>query len=155
MTKDESSIVMLPRLMQQLELMNSETMIEYEKKLNETAEKALNALQGIIDDGSLALDPESLVEAVKNLTHARHIISEDKRKLLETTIRGTVMLKAINDESKKKDDSNEKSLLDKYFTQSLPEGTTIEDTAKNSVFNMDDEVIEDEVDNDTESSSDD
>lgn len=151
MTKDEDSMMTLPKLMAQLEFLNSDSMSKYEKILNKTTESALEMLSNSIADGSLALDPESLVNAVKVLTNARHIINDDKRKLLETTLRGTAMLKAVQNDSKSKKEDNQ-SLLDKYFNAQLPEGQSLEDTAKNSVFNFEDEIIDD--DKSTESSSD-
>lgn len=151
MTKDEESMMTLPKLMAQLEFLNSDSMSKYEKILNKTTESALEMLSNSIADGSLALDPESLVNAVKVLTNARHIINDDKRKLLETTLRGTAMLKAVQNDSKSKKEDNQ-SLLDKYFNAQLPEGQSLEDTAKNSVFNFEDEIIDD--DKSTESSSD-
>ena len=55
----------------------------------------MDALERIIDDGSLELDPEQLVKAVDTLSKAKIGIVDSKRKIAETLIKGEVMLKAL------------------------------------------------------------
>lgn len=111
----------LPDFKKELDALNSDSFQEYEKKLNDATNNAIDALNDIIDDGTLKMDPEQLVKAVETLTKARKDISEQKRKLIETIIRGEVMMKALEP---KKDAST--SLLEDYLKKEAVDGTAKE-----------------------------
>lgn len=85
----------LPDFKKELDALRSDSFMKYESKLNEATDIAIDALNEIIEDGTLKMDPEQLVKAVEVLTKARKDISEQKRKLIETIIRGEVMMKAL------------------------------------------------------------
>jgi hypothetical protein len=91
--------------------MESKEFTDYESKLDDATTNAINALNGIITDGTLAMDPEQMVAAVKVLTKAKTDIIESKRKLLDTCIRGEVMIKAL-EQDKNKDKDNNSVLLE-------------------------------------------
>lgn len=76
-------------------LTESKEFTEYESKLDDATANAIKELNSIITNGTLAMDPEQLVAAVKVLTKAKVDIIESKRKLLDTCIRGEVMIKAL------------------------------------------------------------
>ena len=116
----------LPDFKKELELFASESFTEYEEKLNKVTAKAMNALETIIDDGTLALDPEQLVNSVKVLTKAKTDIYEVRRKLFETVVKGEVMMKALEPAEKKDKGS---SVLEDYFKK-----TAIDVKASSSVF---------------------
>ena len=111
----------LPDFKKELDALNSDSFQEYEKKLNDATNNAIDALNDIIDDGTLKMDPEQLVKAVETLTKARKDISEQKRKLIETIIRGEVMMKALEP---KKDAGT--SLLEDYLKKEAVDGTAKE-----------------------------
>jgi hypothetical protein len=94
-TNNEKLSEILPMLREQYDFINSTSVKEYEDKLSKVTNGVLNALEGIIEDGSLALDPEQLVRAVQVLTKSKADITESKRKLIETLLRGEVMIKAL------------------------------------------------------------
>ena len=110
-TNNEKLSEILPMLREQYDFINSTSVKEYEDKLSKVTNGALNALEGIIEDGSLALDPEQLVRAVQVLTKSKADITESKRKLIETLLRGEVMIKAL--EPKKGDNTN--NVLTEYL----------------------------------------
>lgn len=103
-TNNEKLSEILPMLREQYDFINSTSVKEYEDKLSKVTNKALSSLENIIDDGTLALDPEQLVAAVKVLTKSKADITESKRRLIETLLRGEVMIKAL--EPKKNDNTN-------------------------------------------------
>lgn len=103
-TNNEKLSEILPMLREQYDFINSTSVKEYEDKLSKVTNKALSSLENIIDDGSLSLDPEQLVAAVKVLTKSKADITESKRRLIETLLRGEVMIKAL--EPKKSDNTN-------------------------------------------------
>lgn len=86
---------MLPDYVKELNYLHSDSFTEFERKLDQATMKAMTALEGIIDDGTLALDPEQLVRAVQVLTTSKKETMDGKRKLLETVIKGQVMMKAL------------------------------------------------------------
>lgn len=86
---------MLPDYVKELNYLHSDSFTEFERKLDQATMKAMTALEGIIDDGILALDPEQLVRAIQVLTTSKKEIMDGKRKLLETVIKGQVMMKAL------------------------------------------------------------
>lgn len=109
-TSNEKLSEILPMLREQYDFINSPSVKDYEDKLSKTTEKALKALEEIIDDETLKMDPEQLVRAVQVLTKSKADLTEGKRRLIETLLRGEVMLKAI--EPKKKDDGSANALLE-------------------------------------------
>lgn len=129
MTKDVDSLKtmekMLPEFRKELDYLNSDSFREYEKKLGDVTTSALDSLDEIIKDDTLKMDPEQLVNAVRVMTTARKDIMESKRRLLETVIKGEVMMKAVGND--KKNDNGE-SLLVNYMKNN------IENNAKSSIF---------------------
>ena len=93
--ENENLSKILPNIQKEFDILSSKSFEDYEEKLRKATTKAILALQGIIDDGSLALDPEQLVQAVKTLTKANVDIVDSKRRLMDTLIKGEVMLKAL------------------------------------------------------------
>ena len=73
----------LPDLKKELDLFNTSSFQEYETKLDRVTAKAMAALEGIVDDGSLAMDPEQLVKSVQVLTKAKTDIYEPVDVLLK------------------------------------------------------------------------
>lgn len=106
----------LPDLKKELDLFNTSSFQEYETKLDRVTAKAMAALEGIVDDGSLAMDPEQLVKSVQVLTKAKTDIYETRRRLVETVVRGEVMMKAL-EPMKKKEGSSSNSVLDDYLSK--------------------------------------
>lgn len=104
-----------PDFQKELDALNSESFHEYEDKLNKVTNKAIDALKSLIDDGTLSLDPEQLINAVKVLTKARTDIMDSKRKLSEMLVRSEVMLRAI--EPPKGNGNETTSLLQDYMTK--------------------------------------
>ena len=97
----------LPSVHSMLGALNDKDFNDYEKKLNAATGKAIEALEEIIDNQTLKMDPEQLVAAVKVLTSAKKDILESKRRLYDTCIKGEVMIKALEqDKNKGKGDSN-------------------------------------------------
>lgn len=105
----------LPDLKRELDLFNTSSFQEYETKLDRVTAKTIAALEGIVDDGSLAMDPEQLVKSVQVLTKAKIDIYETRRRLVETVVRGEVMMKAL--EPVKKEGSTSNSVLDDYLNK--------------------------------------
>lgn len=113
-TNNEKLSEILPMLREQFDFINSDSVKKYEEKLSSTTDKALSELSRIIEDGTLALDPEQLVAAVKVLSKAKSDITENKRKLIETLLRGEVMIKAL-DQNKEKSKGGDTNALMKYL----------------------------------------
>ena len=128
MNNDELKNV-LPDLQKEFDVLNSDSFQEYEEKLTIATNKAIKSLENIIDDGTLALDPEQLVNAVKALTKAKSDIMDSRRKLTETLIKGQVMLKALQPP---KNENQDNVLLEYLEANNL--NTEIADTASNSIF---------------------
>lgn len=118
---------MLPDVRTMLHALDDKNFTEYERKLEEATGKAIDALTGIIEDGSLALDPEQLVAAVKVLTNAKKDIIESRRKLMETCVRGEVMIRALEQDDKSKDSN---SVLLEYLKRAGLD-TTVDKTGTN------------------------
>lgn len=112
-------------------MMSSKDFTDYEDKLDKATSKAITALEGIIDDGSLALDPEQMVAAVKTLTKAKTDIIESKRRLFDTCIKGEVMIKALE---KPKDDKTPSALLDYLQKNNLDTSLDKTGTTPTSIF---------------------
>ena len=139
-TNNEKLSEILPMLREQYDFINSTSVKEYEDKLSKVTNGALNALEGIIEDGSLALDPEQLVRAVQVLTKSKADITESKRKLIETLLRGEVMIKAL--EPKKNDNTN--NVLAEYLErQGISENVN---SGKTSIFQQVNQ-LEDDTEN--------
>ena len=101
----------LPDIKKEFDILSSESFEKYEEKLRTATTKAISALQSIIEDGTLALDPEQLVQAVKTLTKANVDIVDSKRRLMETLIKGEVMMKALEPPK----DLNKNSVFQEYI----------------------------------------
>ncbi|MBR6401834.1 MAG: hypothetical protein IKS48_00455 [Eubacterium sp.] len=121
-TNNEKLSEILPMLREQYDFINSKSVKDYEDKLTKVTNKALASLEGIIDDGSLALDPEQLVAAVKVLTKSKADITESKRRLIETLLRGEVMIKALEPKKNDNGDKND-ALLEYLHRQGIDEKT--------------------------------
>ena len=117
----------LPDFKKELEYLNSKSFTDYEKKLDTATGNSIDALNDIIEDNTLKMDPEQLVNAVKVLTSAKKDIMEGKRRLLETVIRGEAMMKALEQNTKK--DSGGSSMLEDYI-----QNQKMIDNGNNSIF---------------------
>ena len=104
---------LLPDIKKAFDIMSSKSFEEYEKKLDKTTQGAMDALQSILDDGTLQLDPEQLVKAVDVLSKAKMSVIDSRRRLLETMIKGQVMMKAL--EPPKNSKSN--NALDEFLSK--------------------------------------
>lgn len=104
----------LPDLRRELDLFNKASFAEYEETLDRVTSKAMSALETIIADGTLALDPEQLVNSVKVLTKAKTDIYETRRRLVETVVKGEVMMRALEPPEDKKKGGNS-SVLEEYL----------------------------------------
>ncbi len=120
-------------------LMDSKEFSDYENKLDSATTNAINALNGIITDGTLAMDPEQMVAAVKVLTKAKTDIIESKRRLLDTCIRGEVMIKAL--EQPPKDNKGANSVLLEYLEKNNM-NTEIDKTGTNPVKSVFESIAE-------------
>ena len=96
----------LPDIRNMLKSLEDGSFVDYEKKLNEATNKAIGVLEDVIEDGTLQLDLEQTVNAVSVLTKAKASILESKRKLIETCIKGEVMIKALEDKPGKDKESS-------------------------------------------------
>lgn len=110
---NEELALLLPDIKKAFDIMSSKDFEEYEKKLDKTTDKAMDALQSIIDDGSLQLDPEQLVRAVDALSKAKMSVIDSRRRLLETMIKGQVMMKALEPPK----DRRNNSALDDFLSK--------------------------------------
>lgn len=106
----------LPSVHTMLDALNDQDFKDYELKLGKATGKAINALEEIIDNQTLAMDPEQLVNAVKVLTKAKSDILESKRRLYDTCIKGEVMIKALEQDKTK--DKKESDVLLEYLKKS-------------------------------------
>lgn len=129
----------LPSVHTMLDALNDQDFKDYESKLGKATGKAINALEEIIDDQTLKMDPEQLVRAVQVLTKAKSDILESKRRLYDTCIKGEVMIKALEqDKNKDKKESSvlleylEKSGLKNQIESSNNSASVFEDIAKES-----------------------
>ena len=129
----------LPSVHTMLDALNDQDFKDYESKLGKATGKAINALEEIIDNQTLAMDPEQLVRAVQVLTKAKSDILESKRRLYDTCIKGEVMIKALEqDKNKDKKDSSvlleylEKSGLKNQIESSNSSASVFENIAKES-----------------------
>lgn len=127
-TKELESI--LPDIRTMLGALQTKEFNDYEKKLNDATAEAISTLQQIIADGTLALDPEQTINAVKTLTQAKKDILESKRRLLDTCIRGEVMIRSLEQKPK---DANESSILLDYIQKNNLDDSTDEPKQK-SIF---------------------
>jgi len=139
MTKDRQIFETLPALQKEIDQFQNESFSVYTKKLDEATNKALQSLTEIIEDGTLSLDPEQLVAAVKVLTTAKREISDSKRRLIETAIRGQAMMMALDD----KGGDKKESLLDKYIDSTISDKDG--DGEENSMFPPIDDKEQDEA----------
>jgi len=105
----------LPSIHTMLYALDNKDFRDYEKKLDETTGKAIEALDEIIDNQTLAMDPEQLVNAVKVLTKAKTDIMESRRRLYDTCIKGEVMIKALEQDKSK--NSKESDVLLDYLAK--------------------------------------
>lgn len=123
MSKDENSVAevekMLPEYRKELDYLNSDSFHEYEQKVEKVTAKVLGALEEIVDDETLKMDPEQLVNAARAMTKARTDIMDSKRKLIETVIKGEIMIKALD---KPKDDKGGSSALLDYMNRQNLDG---------------------------------
>ena len=129
----------LPSVHTMLDALNDQDFKDYESKLGKATGKAINALEEIIDNQTLAMDPEQLVRAVQVLTKAKSDVLESKRRLYDTCIKGEVMIKALEqDKNKDKKDSSvlleylEKSGLKNQIESSNSSASVFENIAKES-----------------------
>ena len=106
----------LPSVHTMLDALNDQDFKDYESKLGKATGKAINALEEIIDNQTLAMDPEQLVRAVQVLTKAKSDILESKRRLYDTCIKGEVMIKALEQDKNK--DKKDSSVLLEYLEKS-------------------------------------
>ena len=130
MTNNELESI-LPSVHTMLQALDDKNFTDYQAKLDKATGKAVDALEGIIDDGSLALDPEQLVRAVEVLTKSKVAIFESKRKLLDTCIKGEVMIKALEKDNEKKGGKESSVLLEYLEKNNL--NTDIDKTGTSSV----------------------
>lgn len=124
---DEESMEKLPDLIKQLTLVNSESFNEYEKRIDKCLEKTMKGFEDMVDSGILSTDPQAMVEAVSVLTKAKNSISESKRRMIETTMRGLALNKAVKGDKPM-------TALDKWTEKQRLEGRSIEETASNGMF---------------------
>lgn len=122
----------LPSVHTMLDALNDQDFKDYESKLGKATGKAINALEVIIDNQTLAMDPEQLVRAVQVLTKAKSDILESKRRLYDTCIKGEVMIKALEQDKNK--DKKESSVLLDYLNKAGLNNQTETSNATSSVF---------------------
>ena len=120
----------LPEIRNALNDLQTGEFTSYEYKLAEATAKAISTLEQIIDDGTLALDPEQTINAVSVLTKAKKDIFESKRKLLETCIKGEVMIKALEQPK----GSNENSALLEYIEKNKLDKDITDEPRQKSIF---------------------
>ena len=123
----------LPSVHTMLDALNDQDFKDYESKLGKATGKAINALEEIIDNQTLAMDPEQLVRAVQVLTKAKSDILESKRRLYDTCIKGEVMIKAL-EQNKNKDKNESNVLLDYLNKTGLNQDKENTSNAETSVF---------------------
>ena len=125
----------LPDLHNMMKALDNGDFSNYEKKLSQATDKAIEALEDIIDDGTLKLDPEQTVRAVQVLTKSKVDIIEAKRKLVDTCIKGEVLIKSL-DQEKGKEGKTPSVLLDYLERNGLDKKLDSTGTAPttNSIF---------------------
>ena len=123
----------LPSVHTMLDALNDQDFKDYESKLGKATGKAINALEEMIDNQTLAMDPEQLVRAVQVLTKAKSDILESKRRLYDTCIKGEVMIKAL-EQNKNKDKTESNVLLDYLNKTGLNQDKEGTSNAESSVF---------------------
>ena len=101
----------LPDVHTMLHALENKDFNDYESKLTKVTEKAIGTLESLIDDQTLRLDPEQTVRSVQVLTKAKTDIIEAKRRLIDTCIKGEVMIKALEQPK----GGNESSVLLEYL----------------------------------------
>ena len=111
MTNNELQSI-LPDVRSMMHSLDNGEFSNYEKKLTQATDKAIAALEDIIDDGTLKLDPEQTVRAVQVLTKSKVDIIEARRKLLDTCIKGEVLIKSLDLDKDKGKDKIPSALLD-------------------------------------------
>lgn len=123
----------LPDLHNMMKAIDNGEFSNYEKKLGQATDKAIEALEEIIDDGTLKLDPEQTVRAVQVLTKSKVDIIEAKRKLVDTCIKGEVLIKSLD---QPKDTKTPSVLLDYLEKNGLDKKLDSTGTAPvaNSIF---------------------
>lgn len=124
----------LPSVHTMLDTLNDQDFKDYESKLGKATGKAIKALEEIIDNQTLAMDPEQLVAAVKVLTKAKSDILESKRRLYDTCIRGEVMIKALEQNDNKGKGKDSSALLEYLEKNNLNTKLNEKGTAPTSVF---------------------
>lgn len=120
----------LPDIRNALNSLQTGEFTDYENKLTRATSKAMNTLEQIIDDGTLGLDPEQTINAVSVLTKAKKDIFESKRKLLETCIKGEVMIRALEQPK----GGNENSALLEYIEKNKLDKDTTDEPKQKSIF---------------------
>ena len=103
----------IPTIKKEFDVLSSMSFQEYEDRIENVTNDALNSLQQVIVDGTLEQDPEQLVRAVEVLTKAKTNLFDAKRKLLETLIKGEVMIKALEPPKS----ANNSSVLEDYMAR--------------------------------------
>lgn len=109
-TNEELSKI-LPNIKREFDVLSSMSFQKYEERIENVTNDALNSLQQVIVDGTLEQDPEQLVRAVEVLTKAKTSLFDSKRRLLETLIKGEVMIKALEPPKS----ANNSSVLEEYM----------------------------------------
>ena len=121
---------MLPDVRGMMKALDNGKFSDYEDRLTKAADKAISALESIMDDGTLTLDPEQTVRAVQVLTKAKMDILDARRKLMDTCIKGEVLIKSLEQPK----DTNSSVLLDYLQKNGLNEGVDSSGTSPSSVF---------------------
>ena len=122
MAEKSSLDLMLPVLTQEWEKMNSDTIMEYQNKLEEGCKKAVDMLTDLITSGSLELDLEQAVQGFKVMTDAQRMLMDSKRKLAETMVKSAVMIEALKPPKENKPESLLANYMNNY--PKLPANTS-------------------------------
>ena len=121
---------MMPDVRNMMKALDSGEFSEYEKKLCNATNKAIDALEEIIDDNTLKLDPEQTVRAVQVLTKSRIDLLDARRKLAETCIKGEVLIKSLEQPK----DQSSSVLLEYLQKNGLDENLDRTGTSPSSIF---------------------
>ena len=121
---------MMPDVRNMMKALDSGEFSEYEKKLYNATNKAIDALEEIIDDNTLKLDPEQTVRAVQVLTKSRIDLLDARRKLAETCIKGEVLIKSLEQPK----DQSSSVLLEYLQKNGLDENLDRTGTSPSSIF---------------------
>lgn len=127
MTKDEENMNKIPDLIKELTVMTNESMTEYEERINRCLDKTSKAFEAMVDTGVLATDPQTMVEAMKVLTKAKIDIADNKRRIIDTAMRGFAMKQVTSGKKPM-------TALDKWNERMILEGKSIKDTESNGMF---------------------